>query len=112
MVSMKIAHLIRSFLAMVMLTGCASISLVDSWKDAGALAKKYQKLLVVGVAEKAQMRQVFEEVFAAEIRKKGVAAIRSYLVTGVVEKPSKASLEQAVLKSGADGVIITRLVSL
>ncbi len=101
-----------SFLAVAMVAGCASVSLVDSWKDAGAPTKRYQKLLVVGVAEKMQMRQVFEEVFAAEIRKKRVTAIRSYLVMGAGEKPSRASLEEAVQRSGADGVIITRLVSL
>lgn len=100
------------FLAVVMLAGCASVSLVDSWKDAGAPAKQYQKLLVVGVAEKMQMRQVFEEVFSAEIRKKGVTAIRSYLVMGAGEKPSRETLEKAVRSSGADGVITTRLVSL
>src|SRR5512146_3264275 len=110
---MKKSSLIRwTFLAIVMLTGCASVSLVDSWKDAGVPAKRYQKLLVVGVAEKMQMRQVFEEVFSAEIRKKGVATIRSYLVTGADKKPSRASLEEAVRRSGADGVITTRLVSL
>ncbi len=110
---MKASHpVLWAFLAIAVLTGCASVSLVDSWKDAGMPAKPYQKLLIVGVAEKMQMRQVFEEVFAAEIRKKGVTAIRSYLVMGVGEKPSRASLEEAVRRSGADGVITTRLVSL
>ncbi len=96
-VSMKASCLVFwSFLATVVLTGCASVSLVDSWKDAGAPAKRYQKLLVVGVAEKMQMRQVFEEVFSAEIRNRGVTAIRSYLVTGADKNPSRASLEEAV----------------
>ncbi len=101
-----------SFLVIVALTGCAPVSLVDSWKDAGASAKRYQKLLIVGVAEKRQMRQVFEEVFSSEMRKRGVAAVPSYTITGVEDKPSRALLEEAVRKSGADGVITTRLVSL
>lgn len=112
-VSMKASRLIFwVFLAIAMQMGCASVSLVDSWKDAGAPAKRYQKLLVVGVAEKMQMRQVFEEVFSAELRNRGVTAIRSYLVTGAEKNPSRASLEEAVQRSGADGVITTRLVSL
>ncbi len=99
-------------LVTLVMTGCASVSLVDSWKDAGGPAKRYQKLLVVGVAHKQQMRQVFEEVFAAEVRKKGLAAVPSYTVTGPEEKLSRESLEEAVRKSGADGVITTRLVNL
>jgi hypothetical protein len=95
-----------------LLTGCASISLVDSWKDPGASAQRYRKLLIVGIAEKRQMRQVFEEVFAAELTKKGVAAVPSYPLTGFEIKPTRAALEQAVSKSGADGVITTRLVAL
>jgi hypothetical protein len=92
------------------LTGCASVSLQDSWKDPGATTKQYRKLLIVGLAEKAQMRQVFEEVFASEAVKKGVVGIASYTITGVDTKPSRESLEKAVKKSGADAVVTTRLV--
>jgi hypothetical protein len=105
----------RIFLALpviVTLTACAGISLVDSWKDAGASPKHYRKLLVVGIADKSQMRQVFEEVFASEVRKSGASAVPSYTITGAQGKPTRASLEEAVRKSGADGVITTRLVSL
>jgi hypothetical protein len=94
------------------LSGCASISLVNSWKDPGVTAKKYHKLLIVGIAEKPPMRKVFEEVFASELVKKGVTGIPSYTITGVKEKPTRASLEEAVGKSGADGVITTRVTSI
>jgi len=53
-------RLLLMFLAMATMPGCASISLQNSWKDPGATAKQYRKLLVVGVADKQQMRQVFE----------------------------------------------------
>lgn len=99
-------------LVMTASTGCASISLYNSWKDPAATAKQYRKLLIVGVAEKPQMRQVFEEVFAAEVNKKGFTGIARYTVTGVKDKPSRASLEEAVKKSGADGVITTRMVAM
>lgn len=97
---------------MVMLTACAGISLVDSWKDSGASAKHYRKLLVVGISDKSQMREIFEEVFAGEMRKTGATAVPSYTVTGAGQKPSRASLEEAVRKTGVDGVVTTRLVSL
>jgi len=99
-------------LVMAAVTGCASISLDSTWKDPGVSAKQYRKLLVVGVAEKPQMRQVFEEVFAAEVSKKGAIGIASYTLTGVKDKPSRASLEEAVKNSGADGVITARMVGM
>ena len=97
---------------MAAVTGCSSISLRSSWKDPGAPAKQYRKLLVVGVEDKLLLRQVFEEVFAAEVSKKGAIGIASYTITGVKDKPSRAGLEEAVKKSGADGVITARLVSM
>jgi len=93
-----------------LLPGCASVSLVNTLRDRGVPAKQYKKLLVVGIASKLQMRQVFEEIFSAEVMKKGIAAIPSYTITGVTEQLSRASLEDAVKKTGADGVITTRVV--
>ncbi|MFZ4857231.1 MAG: hypothetical protein ACOYL3_12625 [Desulfuromonadaceae bacterium] len=98
------------FLSMVALSGCASVSLLHSAKDPAVPVKQYKKLLVVGIAERPQMRQVFEEVFAGEVRKGGADAIASYSITGVNDKLSRAAVVEAVKKSGADGVITTRLV--
>jgi hypothetical protein len=91
------------------LTGCSSITMVASWRDKSAPARSYGKLLVVGITENGQMRQLFEEVMAAELRKKGVIATPSYLITGMKEKQSRESLEKAVKKTGADAVITTRV---
>lgn len=104
--------LLGVLLSCIMLTGCASVTLKDSWRDSAAPAKQYRKLLIVGVTEKTNMREVFEAVFAGEIRKQGVTAIPSYTITGVTEKLSRAAVEDAVRKSGADGVITARLVSM
>jgi len=103
--------LLFSLLGMI-LTGCASISLQHSAKDATLPAKKYQKLLIVGITEKSERRQVFEEVLAAELQKRGVIAIPSYTITGVTEKLTWAAGEEAVRKTGADGAITTRMIAL
>jgi hypothetical protein len=110
--SMKLTLPILSLLLCTTLTGCSAITLKNSWKDPGAPATQYRRLLIVGVTDKIAMRQVFEEIFAAEFRKKGVEAIPSYTLTSIDSKPSRASLEDAVKKSGADGVLTTRVVGL
>lgn len=101
-----------SFLLLFTLAGCASVSLQHSAKDSTLPAKQYQKLLIVGIAEKPQMRQIFEEVLAAELEKRGVKGISSYTITGVKEKLSRPAVEEAVRKTGADGVITTRMTAL
>jgi hypothetical protein len=108
-------HTVRMLLALavtVTFSGCASISLVNSWKDPGVTEKQYRKLLVVGIADRPQMRQVFEEVFAGEVSKSGAIGITSYTLTGVEGKPTQAALDDAVKKSGADGIVTTRLVDM
>jgi hypothetical protein len=94
----------------LLLTGCANVKLVSTWKDPAAKPKSYRQLLVVGVTENTQTRQIFEEVMAAEFRKQGVAAVPSYTMTGVEEKLSVALVEKAVKTSDVDGVLVTRII--
>jgi len=108
----KLLQLLLFSLLVTTLTGCASVSLQHSAKDATLPAKKYQKLLVVGITDRSERRQIFEEVFAGELQKRGVAAIPSYTITGVTEKLTWAAGEEAVKKTGADGAITTRIVAL
>jgi len=108
----KLLQMLLFSLLVTTLTGCASVSLQHAAKDATLPAKKYQKLLIVGITEKSERRQVFEEVFAGELQKRGVAAIPSYTITGVTEKLTWAAGEEAVKKTGADGAITTRIVAL
>ena len=107
-----LACILQAILVMTVVTGCSSLSLVNSWKDPAATTRQYRKLLVVGISENVQRRQTFEEVFASEVGKKGAVGIASYTITGVNAKPSRALLEEALRKSGADGVITTRLAGM
>lgn len=106
------ARLLITSLLVMTLTGCASISLQHSAKDATLAAKQYKKLLIVGITDNPERRQIFEEVLASELQKRGVTAIPSYTITGVTEKLTWAAGEEAVRKTGADGAITTRVVSL
>ena len=109
---MNIPRLPLALLILMSLAGCASVSLVKSWKEQPEPGKRYGNLLVVGISQNRQMRQVVEEVLAAELRKKGLSATASYTLTGVEEQLSRESVVTAVQASGADAVITTRLVDL
>ena len=108
---MRIIQAPLMLLLLLSLTGCASVSLVASWKDPTAPTKSYRKFFVVGITENRQMRQIFEEVLTVELRKKGLTATPSYTITGIEEKQTKESLEKAVQKSAVDAVITTRVTA-
>lgn len=108
---MRITRTVLLPVLLLTLTGCASVSMVASWKEPAAPQKSYRKLLVAGISENGQMRQLFEEILATELRKKGVSAIPSYTLTGMKEKQSRESLEKAVRAASADAVLTTRVTA-
>jgi len=108
---MRITQIFLLPLLAFSLTGCASVSMVASWKEPSAPTKSYKKILVVGITENRQMRQVFEEVMADEMRTKGVSATAAYTITGIEAKQSRELLEKAVTKTAADAVLTTRVTA-
>jgi len=107
---MHIKHLVIPLLIILSLAGCASVSLVKSWKNPNVPQNSYRSFLVVGISQNRQMRQVFEEVLSGELRKSGVAAIPSYTVIGIEEPLSRESIVKAVRAKGAEAVMTTRVV--
>ena len=108
----KFRLLFSLLILLLSLTGCASVSMVSSWKDQAAPKKSYKDLLVVGITDKQQMRQVFEEVLAGELRKAGISATPSYTVTGTWDKLSRELIEKAALTTGSDAVITAQLIDM
>lgn len=108
---MRRRHLLLSLLLALLLSGCASVSLVASWKDPATPVTRYQTLLVVGITENVQTRQLFEEVMADRLRGRGVTAIPGYTVAGSAKQQSREALEEALKKSRADAVVTTRITS-
>jgi len=109
---MHISRLSYALLFLLALTGCASVSMVSSVREPTAPVKNYRSFLVVGITQDLQTRQVFEGVMAAELRKKGLAAIPSYTVTGVEEKLSVALVEKAARTAAVDAVITAKVIDL
>jgi hypothetical protein len=95
----------------LLLAGCASTSLQGVWKDPQYSGPPFRKLLVVGITKDGQVRRSFEDIFSAQLRARGVQAVPGYTVIGG-DKADETALAEAVKKSGADGVITTRLVAI
>jgi hypothetical protein len=96
----------------LLLTACATTSMVDTWRDPNYKGKAFRNFLVVGITKDPGVRRVFEDIFTAELRNRGLQATASYTVTPPDQPVTKDLLTEAVKKTGADAVVTTRVVNI
>jgi hypothetical protein len=99
----------------IMITGCAatSTSTTGAWSESQTRQGPFQTVLVVGIAEDKTMRRAFEVTLAEAITDGGSKGISSYVI-GRQEGARELSRDNVVFlaqKSGADAVVVTRVVS-
>src|SRR5262249_9168128 len=90
--------------------GCSSTVLRDSWRDPQFAEPPLRNVLVIGVARSPSNRRVFEDGFAQALRAQGVAATASYTLLPEEGAIGNERIKQAVAQSGADAVMITRVL--
>jgi hypothetical protein len=95
----------------VLLASCASTQLVNEWQAPEYQGVGFHKILVIGISEEEGNRRTFEDVLARKLIEHGVEAMPGYRF---LPKTDQAADEQtllaAVRDSGADAVLMTRLV--
>lgn len=92
------------------LAACASTTLTNAWRDPAFQGEPLRKLLVLGVSDQPGVRRSFEDEFAKALVASGVDAVASHTLVPRDGRLPEAVLRDAVARSGADGVLITRLV--
>ena len=90
--------------------GCSSTVLRDSWREPQFAGPPLRNVLVIGVARSPSNRRVFEDGFAQALRAQGVAATASYTLLPEEGAIGNERIKQAVAQSGADAVMITRVL--
>ena len=90
--------------------GCASTQLTNVWRDPSYTGGVLKSILVMGVSQEAGVRRIFEDEFAAKLNGVGVHAVASYLLIPQDGPADRPTLDAAIAKAGADGVLITRLL--
>ncbi len=95
---------------LLVLAGCASTSLTSEWKEPNYSGPPIERVLVVGVSKRPGPRHIFEDEFVAALQAAGVDALPSYRRIGEDGQASEPALRRAIEESGADGVLVTRLV--
>ena len=126
---MRIVHQFRSWhagiapllacAAAALCVGCAGngsepsaeAHIADRWQPSQPAegAQRYRTVFVVGVAHSDELRRRFEDELVRQLHGQGVRGIASYTVLPRLS-PARDEVVHAVRGSGADAVIVTRLL--
>ena len=103
------ALLSAAVLALTLLASCATSRLVSQQSNPDYVGKPFKTVMVVAVTSDQMIRRTFEDRVVALLGKRGVSGIPAYSLIGSRGQVEEAVLREAVAKSGAEGVLITRV---
>ncbi|HET9707366.1 MAG TPA: hypothetical protein VFP39_03585, partial [Gemmatimonadales bacterium] len=95
--------------ALALLAGCATSQLVSQQANPDYVGKSFKSVMVVAVTADDLLRRAYEDRMAALLGKRGLKGIPSYAAVGSRGQVEEAELRQAVARSGAEGVLVTRV---
>ena len=93
-----------------LVSGCQSTSIRSAWFDTDFAGPPFRKVMVVGDIGTTAGARTFEDDFAARLRAAGVEAIAGHTVKLDDPDVTEASFVAAVANSGAQGLLLVRLL--
>ncbi|MCM0081517.1 DUF4136 domain-containing protein [Geomonas sp. Red32] len=92
-----------------LLCSCASVSVVDTWRNPAVSTPHLKKVMVVSITKKESSRRVYEDMIAAELAARGVQAIPGYteLPTGMA---NWEALDGAVKRASVQAVLTVQTI--
>jgi hypothetical protein len=103
--------LLTFLLTALVLTGCAKGTKVDRIRhEARAVGAPYSKVLIVGVTPNEGLRWRWERLMASTLSDEGIIAWASVREMGYDTPLNRDSVAAAVRKTGAEAVLISRLI--
>ncbi len=98
------------FILALLVAGCSSTKLAESWEAPEINEPPATKILLVAMIKDPVTRRFFEEHFVAEARNKGVEVIpSSAYIPHATDHDEKEEIIQVVRDTGAEGVLIAQL---
>jgi len=91
------------------LAGCATSRLVTHEGNPDYVGKPFKSVMVVAVTADEPVRRTFEDRMVALLGKRGVKGIPGYAAVGSRGRVEEAELREAIARSGAEGVLLTRV---
>ncbi len=97
--------------ALFVISCSAGTSLTSDWKDAQYKGDKLSKIMIIGVAKKPSIRQMFEDEFVAQLRAKGAVGVTSHTFLPGDKMQDKSTILKHVHDLKVDSVLITKLIA-
>ena len=104
-----LAILAGAFAALALLAGCATSRLLTQQSNPDYVGKPFKSVMVVAVTADELVRRTFEDRMVALLGQRGLKGIPGYAAVGSRGRVEEAALRQAIARSGAEGVLITRV---
>ncbi len=98
-------------ISVFILASCATTKMTYDWKDETYAGGHISSVMIVGVSNDKNKRNMFEKVFAKQFRLNGVKGVASIDVISQGEELNKDTIKGVAERVGADAVIVTHLVS-
>ena len=96
-------------------SGCSSVSLVESWKNPDIVVFEAYQVLIVGMTQNEDARDRFESKLKKEFEKRDVEAMRSLDVFDISFTDSQKTeeeldrVEASLLEKGFDAILFTKV---
>ena len=94
----------------IALSGCQSTSIQSAWFDSAYSGGPMKKIDVVGIGSNVANRRVFEDIFAQKLHAAGVEGVPGYTVMPDEARVAEAPFSNAIERSGAQGLLLVRLL--
>ena len=106
----KLASMLSLVLVTLTLTACQTTSLQSAWFDPNFTGGPMHRIAIVAVGVNFANRRVTEDVFAQRLRAVGVDGAAGWTVIPDDARESQEPFTAAVMKSGAQGLLMVRLL--
>jgi hypothetical protein len=97
--------------AVVLLGGCSSLKVTETWRSSAGPGHTYQKLMIIAIGRDETVRTLFENIVVDEMEQQHIRAVASHTLVKVVDKATREDIVAAVRAAGCDAVLTTRPVS-
>ncbi len=105
--SLRVATFIAGAL---ILAGCQTTSIQSAWYDSSYSGGPLKKIVVVASDGSTSDSRVFEDVVVQKLNAAGVVGVPGYSTVPPDARKSEGPFAEAVARTGADGVLIVRLL--
>ena len=94
---------------LALLASCATSQLVARQSNPDYAGKSFKSVMVVAVTKDELVRRTFEDRMVSLLGRRGLKGIPAYAAVGSRGQLEEADLRQAIARSGAEGVLVTRV---